>query len=173
MSNDLGGPVLTRRRIMSLMGAAVLAGTLGACTPATERTGRRRTPTPPVPQHGDAALVIAAIADEEVLLAYCTALIDRHRDLTAVVRPVRQRQRQHVDVLRSTLRRFDPPTARRRVVVPSRSRSAEAKLTRLVDAAKRRRFDDCLAAESGPLARMLATTAAAHAVTADLLQAQR
>lgn len=173
MSSEVGEHVLTRRRLMSLAGAVGLAGGVSACTPATERTDRRRTPTPPVPLRGDVRLLVAAISGEEVLLGYCTALIDRHPQLAAPVRPVRQRQQQHVDVLRSALRRLDPPAVRRRVGVPARRTSAEAKLARMVDAARRDRFDDCIAAESGPLARLLASAAAAHAVTADELQARR
>ncbi len=165
--------LLTRRRLMSLASAAGVVAGLSGCMPSRERTGRRRTPTPTDAVRGDVGLLVTAITGEELLLAYCAAVIDRHPELAAVVRPVHQRQREHVDVLRSALRRLDPPPAPRRFVVPAGRRSAQARLVRRIDAARRDRFDDCLAAESGPLARLLASAAASHAVTADLLRVQR
>lgn len=68
------------------------AGMLGvgasACTSAADRTSRRRTPVTVLPQHGDAALALAALADEEVLLEYCSAVVASHPALTGLVTPV-------------------------------------------------------------------------------------
>lgn len=168
-----GNDALTRRRVISAAGAAGLAVVLGACTASIERTVRRRTPTPPLPRSGDENLLLAAIADEEDLLGYCVAVLSQHRGLATVAAPVRQRQRQHVDTFRSALRRLDPPPTRREVLVPARARTAEDKLRRLIAAAQRSRFEDCLKADSGPLARLLASTSASHAVTVDVLKAQQ
>lgn len=164
--------MMTRRQLMTA-GALTTAAMLAACTNSTDSTSKRQVPTTSVPQHGDVGRLVAAIADEEGLLGYCTALISRHQQLATVAAPIRQRQRQHVDALRSALRHLDPPTAHRRVVAPARATVAEAKLTELAAATQRRRFEDCLAAESGLLARLFASTSASHAVTAHLLRAQR
>lgn len=153
------------------------AGMLGvgasACTSAADRTSRRRTPVTVLPQHGDAALALAALADEEALLEYCSAVVASHPALTGLVTPVQQRQRQHIDTLRLSLRNVDVPPSRHAVSVPARARSAQAKLSRLAASARHQRFEDCLAAQSGRLARLLASASASHAVTVDLLGTSR
>lgn len=165
-----GDDALTRRRLISAAGAGGLAVVLGACTTAPERRVR---PTPPteVLHSDDEALLRVALADEEELLAYCAAVLPKHRGLATLVRPVRQRQRQHVDTFRSALRRRRLADSPPDVHAPDRASSALAEVLRLAAAAQRHRFSDCLEAESGRLARLLASTSASHAVTVDVLRA--
>ncbi len=165
-----GDDAMTRRRLISAAGAGGLAVLLGACTASTERRVR---PTPPtaVLHSDDEALLRAATADEEDLLGYCAAVLSEHRGLATVAGPMRQRQRQHVDTFRSALRRQDFANSPLKAHGPARASSALAELLRLAAAAQHHRFSDCLDAESGRLARLLASTSASHAVTVDVLRA--
>jgi hypothetical protein len=161
---------VSRRGLIQATGAVGLSTLLGACTDSP-RTGAPDTPATSLPRHGDAALVAAALADEKRLLSYCRSVIARHPPLAGLVVEVQERQHAHVDALQSTLRGIEPPAFQRRSPVPAGARSATAKLVKLAAAARRDRLADCLAAESGLLARLFASASASHAVTVDLLEA--
>ena len=161
---------VSRRSLIQATGAAGISTLLGACT-ASHPAGVRGTPVTFLPRHGDPALVAAALADEKRLLSYCRSVIARHPALAGLVAEVQARQHEHVDALQSTLRGIEPPTFQRRTSVPARARPATAKLGKLAAAAHRDRLADCLAAESGLLARLFASASASHAVTVDLLEA--
>jgi hypothetical protein len=118
----------------------------------------------------DVDLVTAAIQDESRLLTLAAATVRRHRPLARQVQPVVTQQRAHVEVLsdslteRPTIQRGRPPK------VPTAAPAALAQLRNQVAAAEQDRTADCLAATSGLLARLLASTSASHATTVETLR---
>ena len=175
------GPVLTRRT--ALQAAAV--GLLGsACTwqsgssaePAvrsTEPTGPTADPSPGEPGADpateDVAQVLIAVAEEERLLRYCQALARRHGSLAAEAGVIAGRVRRHARQLRAVVPGTEPGRPGRIPRVPGRPPAARAALADLCAAARDARFADCLAAQSGLLARLFASTAASHALTVEAL----
>ncbi len=121
----------------------------------------------------DVDLLTAAIQDESRLLALAAATLRRHRPLARQVQPVVTQQRAHVKVLsdslteRPTIQRGRPPK------VPTAAPAALAQLRNQVAAAEQDRAADCLAATSGLLARLLASTSASHATTVETLRGSR
>lgn len=170
-------PLMSRRTLLKSISAAGVGGlalSSSACTPSTgNHRVRRQTPATSSSLRGDAALVSAALAGEQRLLEYCTALLARHPQLGELVTPVLRRQRRHVETLQSSLRGTDPHASPSRLAVPGSEGPAIAKLSQLAGDARAHRFEDCLAASSGRLARLLASTSAAHAVTVEILEASR
>jgi hypothetical protein len=116
----------------------------------------------------DVLLVKAAIADEQAVLEVCGAAVAGRPSLRPAVAPVVASQHAHIAALRAALtagtrvpaRPHRPPHAARQAGL-SRVRSS------LLDAQRHRRAD-ALVAGSGPLARLLASISAAHAVDAAL-----
>jgi hypothetical protein len=164
-----GQQAVSRRsflRSTALAGAwgAAAGAVLSGCTPAARRSAHRRSPDNDAAATGDVALMTRSLADEEQLLAYCSAAAARHPSLTRPLAPVIRVQRQHVTVMRKALDRagghgrLDPP------VLPAGRAAVQAELDGLLRRAQRRRVADCVAARSGPLARFLASVAASHAV---------
>lgn len=169
----------SRRVVLTGALAVVLAGVTG-CTgdPAPTDTGpsadRRTLAADPEPSRddGDVARVVQAIAAEETLLRYCTAMERRHRSSRPVLRPLITRQRAHVTTLRDIL--IDNPAEPTTVTppVPTGQRAAIRELEGLLVTARDERLGDCLAVSSGLLARVLASTSASHACTFASLQGQ-
>lgn len=162
--------VLRGAGVIGLAEAAGLWGALSGCTPTPARTVRRRTPGAAAPATGDAALLVAAIADEERLLDHCDSVLAQHRALGVAVAPVRQVQSRHVAVMRLALVRLDPPRSTTVDRVPRGAGPALADLRDHVAEVKRDRLLNCLAAESGLVARLFASASAAHAVSVDTLR---
>jgi hypothetical protein len=186
-----GEPALSRRALLrcAAAGAASAAAlsALTGCTSTEHRSGRRTpggvdsgapvdttTPGDTAPRvDADVALLVRSIADERRLLAYGDRASARHTRLAAELAPVRQLQRKHVAVMEQALPRSAakrPPSHPR---VPRRSTAARAELVTLVHRAERSRLADCLAAESGVLARLFASASASHATTLKLLVERR
>ena len=149
---------------------AALGGTgLASCTSSPSRQqapqGQAGGVSSPAPGTAAAAadlrILAAALADEYRLLAYCSAVESRHSGLTPTVAPVRSVQQQHVAVLQRTLGRS---AVQERPHVPRRPKAAQARLLRELRGANDRRTSNCLAAVSGPLARVFASIAASHAM---------
>jgi len=170
----------SRRVVLTGALAVALAGVTG-CTSdrAPTDTGPspdRRTLTvdpEPARDDGDVARVVRAIAGEDKLLRYCTAMEKRHRSSRGILRPLAARQRAHVTELRDILvdDPAEPPTVSPRV--PANERAAIRELEGLLATARDERLDDCLAVSSGLLARLLASAAASHACTLTLVKERR
>jgi hypothetical protein len=153
------------RRVL-LVGAAVTgagATLIGCGPPAVQRTGDSAASS----GGSDVRLVEAAIADEHAVLEVCLAALAGRRSLRRVLAPLVAEQRAQISALRAAL--TDPgrrPTSR---VKPLRGSDPEA-LRRVRSAllrAQRSRRSDALSAESGSLARLLASVSASHAVAAE------
>lgn len=173
------GPVLSRRTALQVAAVGLLGS---ACTPSADtdqspdrRTGPNGSTTSRTGGSGgdapspDAALVLAAVADEEGLLSFCRAVARRHRSLAREAGAVSDRVRAHVRRLRAVVPDADYARPRRSPRAPRDPAAARAALAERCAAVGDARLDDCLAAESGLLARLLASTAASHAVTAETL----
>jgi len=121
----------------------------------------------------DVDLVTLAVQDETQLLALAAATVRRHRPLAPLVQPVVSRQRAHVSVLSDSL--TEPPNVKRGrpPKVPASEQAALTLLRNRVAAAEQDRSADCLDATSGLLARLLASTAASHATTVEILRGTR
>lgn len=178
-------PTPSRRTLLRAALASVGVAAIGGCTvtvsgagsptarPAPGSapvSGAGSAPGTPAGTAADAALVTAATADEQRLLRLCRATVAAHPRLRPALGPVLNGQRAHVLRLRRvlTLRSGGPSEAGPTVAV--RPEQAQAALSRSFEAAGRRRRADCLAASFGPLASLLASVAASHAVTAQLLE---
>jgi hypothetical protein len=114
----------------------------------------------------DVRLLHAAIADEHALLLTCLSSLHGRPKLKPVLAPLVTQQRAHVAGLRAAL----TDDGRRPRSTPRRFRgdrdgALERVRSALVDAQHNRR-GDALAAESGLLARLLASVSASHAVAA-------
>jgi hypothetical protein len=118
----------------------------------------------------DVVLVSAAVADESALLSYSVRSGRAHPELASVVAPITARQRVHVRELTSVVTELPEPVPAGRPDVPGSRQAALTKLRRLVAAAEQARLDDSLAAESGLLARLLASASASHAATVESLR---
>ncbi len=167
---------LSRRSLFrgaALVAVAGLTACTGDNTPSPDARTVTSGATPEPPDQDDVTLVVAAIADEELLLAYCAAVGRRHRSLRDVVRPLQARQRAHVSAMRSILTDVDPAPTSRRPQVPGEAQRALASLVGRLTQARNVRFDDCVAATSGLLAGRLASMSASHAASAELLTTRR
>jgi hypothetical protein len=122
---------------------------------------------------GDAATAAIVLADEQAMLAFCAEVVrgtgGRVRRTLASVR-----DRQQAVVAAVTDAMTDPTAARRRRIdVPRAEAEMLRELTRVLAGAEEDRLADCLAAESGPWARLLASVAASHAVAVEQVRALR
>lgn len=178
-------PAPSRRTVLraALVSAGVAA--VGGCTitvsgpgsptasPVTgskPASGATSAPNTQAGTAADAALVTAATVDEQRLLRLCLATMAAHPRLRSTLRPVVSRQRAHVLRLRRVLTAPSGSPSGTGPTVATRPKQARAALGRAFEAAGRRRRADCLAASSGPLASLLASVAASHAVTAQVLE---
>lgn len=165
---------LTRRDLLWAAAISGLAVTSSACAtgPSADRTqfGMPSALVHIASSDGDVALVTAAIADEERLLGECARAAAAHPPLRSLVKPLQSGLSVHVAVLRNAL---TVPAAHVRATSGPTAQSAEGAVRHLLGAFTRteqRRRQDCLAASSGPLARLLASMAASHAVTVQRLK---
>jgi hypothetical protein len=146
---------------------------MAACTRGDDdprSSGATTTITPAAttaPPEGDAALAADALGDEQALLDYCAAATaGAPRPLRPQLASVRDRQRAIVKALTDAM--TDPTVSVRPPLdVPRRDKATLRKLTALLAAAEESRLADCLAAESGLLARLLASVSASHAVAVE------
>jgi hypothetical protein len=171
-------PPLSRRLVLQ---GAVLTGAgtaLAGCAAGTSTDAPPAADTQAWIQHHfdpfgtgsdhDVRMVAVAIKDEQTVLGDCLGCVAAVPSVGHAIRPVIAQQRQHIAALRSAL--TDPPH-----VSKERPRlfsgSAPDALTRVrlsLVGAQHRRRDDALGAESGLLARLLASMSASHAVAAGL-----
>lgn len=168
-------PSPSRRTVLTGAIAAAVAAVAG-CTSDTGPASGGRTltvhPTPkPSKDAADVARVARAIADEERLLRYCTALGSRPGSARAVVHAMGSRQRAHVRALRAIVSGDRPETTTAAVRVPPDEKAAIRRLATLVRTAREHRLADCLMVSSGLLARVLASMSASHACSLAALEA--
>jgi hypothetical protein len=164
---------LSRRAVMraGLGGAALGAAALVAgCAARSSSSGSGSRVADDEP---DVRLLTAAIQDEAGLLGLGVVTGRQHRELADVVRPLVARQRAHVRELSAGL--TEPPDIHRGQPgpVPASTATALASLSHAVATAEAARLDDCLAATSGLLARLLASVSASHGTTVETLRAAR
>ncbi|MGH3472288.1 MAG: hypothetical protein ACRDPG_09635 [Nocardioidaceae bacterium] len=169
----------TRRAFLGRAGAAATLGyaVLTGCTiseSAPTPPTRPAAATSPTVSDADVALLAAAIRDEQRLLLLCEEVEQGSPHLYQMVSPLIRVQRVHVRALRQAMR--PPPrqigSSSSPLPVP-RSGSAAATLARRFSDAQADRLTDCLAADSGLLARLLASVAASHAADAQTLAPSR
>jgi hypothetical protein len=155
--------------LLQLTAASLVGGCLAGCSGDDEPSAHPSTAaTSSVggPADADAELVHAALADEQRLLGVVAAARAAHPSLKAALDPRIRIQTAHIDALRNSLAEppSQPPSTTPRL--PRKLRALDRFLTRQLIATSRRRSADCLAAESGALARLLASVAASHTVGA-------
>jgi hypothetical protein len=155
--------------------AAPLSGCTGDNEPGTAAAPDSTVtpaPTTATPE-GDAALAAGALGEEQALLDFCTrAAREGARRQRAALQAVRDRQRAIVGALTDAM--TDPKaTSQPPIAVPRRRRAMLHELTASLAAAEEARLTDCLAAESGPFARLLASVSASHAVAVEQVRALR
>jgi hypothetical protein len=162
--------------LLAALGAAPVLGSCAredASTPGSGGRDSARGAAAAASEETDVDLLTAAIQDEARLLTLAAATLRRHRPLARQVQPVVTQQRAHVKVLsdslteRPTIQHGRPPE------VPTAATAALAQLRNQVSAAEQDRAADCLAATSGLLARLLASTSASHATTVETLRDSR
>lgn len=171
-------PPLSRRLVLRgavLTGAATAlagcaAGASGKAGPAADTQAWDRHHFDPfgTGSDRDVRLVAAAIEEERAVLGDCLGCLAAVPSAGRAIRPVVAQQREHIAALRDAL--TDPPHVPKAKARPFSGSRPEA-LTRvrlsLVGAQHRRRAD-ALDADSGLLARLLASISASHAVAAGL-----
>lgn len=113
----------------------------------------------------DIALVVAAIASEEVLGRFCSAAGNTHPRLSILANPIRSRSSAHASTLRNALVDVEPAQPRRLQDVPRTEQATRERLLGLITQVEKRRLTDCLASKSGPLARVFASMSASHAAS--------
>ncbi len=163
---------------MLVTAVAVAGGGLTACTGSADEAGSQPSTAPgtldttTAPPEGDAALLSEAVGAEQQLLSYYTVATSRSPALQRELSAQRVRQQAVVQALRDAL--SDPVRqATRRAAVPRERDRLLRTLGALLARAEGDREADCLAAESGPLARLLASASASHAVAGEQLRALR
>jgi uncharacterized protein DUF4439 len=112
----------------------------------------------------DIARLVRAIEDEESALNFCTAAARRFPQRKALLADAAASQRAHVTRFRKSLIRLTPPVTTTSPQVPKQVDDLEAALAQVEAALADNRSADCLSATSGPLAGLLGSAAAAHAV---------
>jgi hypothetical protein len=153
---------------VSLLGAGVAGCTTSADSPEPE-------PDSPSPRlEPDVLLLADAIADERAVLDYCREAARRHPGAARTFGVVRDIQQAHVRRLRAALSEpVRPRRPRRPPVVPAGAAAAVRRLAGLLAAAEEARLAGCLAAESGLLARLMASVSASHAVNLEHVRNRR
>ena len=109
----------------------------------------------------DVDLQFAAIAAEHRLIARCQLTLRRHPELVPRVRPVIADHAAHLHALGGS-RRDVPTDLLGQVDIPAAARAAVARLASAEHAAGQDRIENCVAAQSAPFARLLASIAAAE-----------
>ena len=158
----------TRRSVvvagLSAAGAAAAGCSLGEPGRAPEASD---LPGGPGRSQADADLQTRVIAAERRLVAGCEEALRRHPDLDPVLRPVIADHAAHLHALGA--KGAVAPDRSSRTAVPQSARRALADLAAAELAAAEARVADCVAARSGPFARLLAAVGAAEAQHAALL----
>jgi hypothetical protein len=113
-------------------------------------------------------LVESAIVHEEALLVLYAAAGRAQRPLQKPLDRLVAQQDQHIATLRAALTDPEPRPRRRRRRLSGSQDVVVEKVRRGVADAQSARRADALAAQSGPLARLLASMSASHAVAASL-----
>jgi hypothetical protein len=118
----------------------------------------------------DVPLLTAAIQDETNLSALARATVRQHPTQAAAMQPVLTSQRAHVRELTAALSEKPQISRGGSPSVPANPVKAVAALRDAISAAESARLDDCLAASSGLLARLLASVSASHATMVERLR---
>ncbi len=127
------------------------------------------TPSRSPSDEADILLVRKAIADEERLLAFGTAVSRRFRVTRSPLASALAGQALHVSRLRASLTDLDPPVSANHATVPVRPDDALKQVVRLTADVKDARLAGCQTATAGLLAELLGSVAASHAVTVSAL----
>jgi Domain of unknown function (DUF4439) len=156
----------SRRAFLRLSGSTVLAATglpfvIAACDADGDEPADAVASTTEPTESGDEEIVAAALRDATRLAASYAAALDRHPDLEGLLADLLADVEEHVDVLTGATDDSDGET-RADSTVPRSARDARRWLADLEKQAIRRRRTDSVAAESGDLARLLASMAACH-----------
>ena len=152
-------PEPTRRQLLAGVAGVVAAGVSGCASTAGDSATGAADGGADAVDEGDLALADRAAGSAATLLAAYRATVRRHRSLRSLLDPLAAHHAEHVRV-------FAPdaaPPPGRPAAVPRSSRQALAALgsaERRTAGARRR---DVLAADSGDLARALASAAACQA----------
>lgn len=158
-----------------MVGAQVLAGCdwPGDDTEAQPSSEQQTTSSGPTTYTSDVALLTAAVNDESSLLNACDETVKAFPEVGPLVEPIAHRQRAHVDGLRAAAE--DPFASDDGVAasVPRRLPAARRALLQAVSQSAEARMADCIAADSGLLARLFASVAASHAQTVETLRRVR
>jgi hypothetical protein len=174
----IGERAVSRRVLLRAASATALVVSLdasvSACTSTTSSPPRPpRSSSTVSPVSRDIPLLVNALVDEERLLELCVAVLHRHASLAGELAPVRAAQRRHVQVMRTALRGEKIPGPPGAGHVPRRTFAATAAVTSLLRQTEVHRRRDCIRAEEGGLARLLAATAASHAMALESLAGHR
>ena len=168
--------MLSRRRFLYGTATAGAAAALAGCASAATDPAADSTPTssgtdaasPGEATATDVRLVQNAIAHEATLLVLYAAAGRARRDLRQPLDRLVAQQDQHIATLRAALTDPDPRRRPRRRRLSGGREVVLEKVRRGAADAQSARREDALAAQSGPLARLLASMSASHAVAASL-----
>lgn len=144
---------VSRRTLLATGAGAVAAATLSGCG---FESGAEATASA-----DDVALVEQALQDEAAFAGMCQDIQSRHRRLATRIEVVIAGQFVHEEALTASLEE-PPPTSSGSVETGLAPTAISREASRLHE----RRTADCLVSQSGPLARLFASIAASHAVTA-------
>lgn len=174
---------LTRRHVLRAGSVGLALGVLG-CT-ADDAPTDQRSPAPPPPPTADDLVRAAAVAAETSLLEAYAATSLAHPDLAGRLQTYADHHRAHLEALTPTGAPSGDPTASGiagpgatgptatgtspPVSVPADPSAALASIGQAEAAAAAARTADCLAADDGELARLLASVAASEALHRDAL----
>ena len=166
-------PTSTRRAFLRRAGSTLIAATAtgGLLTGCSDDDGgpTGAVPDPASPEESvDDALAERALRDTTRLAATYDAVIARHRGLRSTLAGPRADLQEHLDVLSGALGDTDAEPGRP-PAVPGSTRAAVRRLADIETSMVRRRGRDAVDAESGELARLLASIAASHAQHRELL----
>jgi hypothetical protein len=166
-------PTSTRRAFLRRAGSALIAATaagglLTGCSDDDESPTVDEPDAASPDESVDDALAERALRDTTRLAAIYDAVIARHRRLRPTLSGARADLQEHLDVLSGALGDTDADPGRP-PAVPGSARAAERRLADVETAMVRRRRRDAVDAESGELARLLASIAASHAQRGELL----
>jgi hypothetical protein len=146
---------LSRRRLL-FVGPVIV---LGACT--SDRIRREPQPQP----SPDELLKRAVAADEARLLDMYAAAALAHPDLAEPLAPFVRRHGEHREAVGGRLRATPTPSATKaNTLVAENPAAAVAELAEAEATAAEARRADCLRAQNGELARLLASIAACEAL---------
>ena len=152
-------PEPTRRQLLAGVAGVVAAGVSGCASTAGEPAAGAPDGGADAVDESDLALADRAAGSAATLLAAYRATVRRHRSLRSMLDPLAAHHAEHVQVFAPDAA---PPTGRPAAVPrgPQQALAALGSAERRTASARRR---DVLAADSGDLARALASAAACQA----------